>query len=112
MAFQIVLLSGTVASGKTTLWQQLKANFPNEHIHVLKTKELIRELALEKLDHKLRAERRALQDFGDLLDRQTGGRWERDALVSLGNQHVNNEPSQTFIVDDVRILAQIDSIRQ
>ena len=28
MAFQIVLLSGTVASGKTTLWQQLKRQFP------------------------------------------------------------------------------------
>jgi uridine kinase len=56
MAFQIVLLSGTVASGKTTLWEQLSANFPNEHIHVLKTKDLLRELALKKLDHKLPAD--------------------------------------------------------
>jgi adenylosuccinate synthase len=112
MAFQIVLLSGTVASGKTTLWQQLKANFPNEHIHVLKTKELIRELALEKLDHKLPAERRALQDYGDLLDRKTGGRWVREALVSLINEHINTEPSPIFIVDAVRILAQIKTIRE
>lgn len=112
MAFQIVLLSGTVASGKTTLWQQLKANFPNEHTHVLKTKELIRELALEKLDHKLPAERRALQDFGDRLDKETGGRWVRDALVSLVNHHINTEPSPIFIVDAVRILAQIKTIRE
>jgi len=112
MAFQIVLLSGTVASGKTTLWQQLKASFPNEHIHVLKTKELIRELALGKMDRKLPAERRALQNFGDLLDKETAGRWVQDALVSLVNQHINTEPSPIFIVDAVRILAQIKAIRE
>jgi len=112
MAFQIVLLSGTVASGKTTLWQQLKASFPNEHIHVLKTKELIRELAVGRMDRKLPAERRALQNFGDRLDKETNGRWVRDALISLVNQHINTEPSPIFIVDAVRILAQIKAIRE
>jgi adenylosuccinate synthase len=112
MAFQIVLLSGTVASGKTTLWQQLSANFPNEHIHVLKTKDLLRELALKKLDHKLPAERRALQNFGDRLDKETAGRWVRDGLVSMINEHINSEPSPIFIVDAVRILPQIRAIRE
>src|SRR5437879_10735022 len=104
MAFQIVFLSCTVASRKTTLWQQLKASFPNEHIHVLKTKELIRELALGKMDRKLPAERRALQNFGDLLDKETAGRWVKDALVSIVNGQINSESSRFFIVVAVSMI--------
>jgi len=112
MAFQIVLLSGSVASGKTTLWQQLISTFPNEHIHVLRTKTLIRELALKRLGHELPAERRALQEFGEQLDRDTGGHWVRDALISLVNRHISTEVSPIFVVDAVRIPAQIKAIRE
>lgn len=112
MAFQIVLLSGPVASGKTTLWQQLSRNFPNEHIHVLKTKDLIRQLASKKLGHELPSERRALQDFGEELDRDTEGNWVRDALISLVNLHLSVEVSPIFVVDAVRILPQIKAIRE
>jgi adenylosuccinate synthase len=112
MAFQIVLLSGPVASGKTTLWQQLTHNFPNEQIHVLKTKDVIRELALKKLGHELPSERRALQDFGEQLDRETGGHWVRDALISLVNVHLSVEVAPIFVVDAVRILPQIKAIRE
>src|SRR5581483_1380520 len=112
MPFQIVLLSGPVASGKTTLWQQLTLNFPNEQIHVLKTKDVIRELALKKLGHELPSERRALQDFGEQLDRDTGGHWVRDALISLVNVHLSVEVAPIFVVDAVRILPQIKAIRE
>lgn len=112
MAFQIVLLSGPVASGKTTLWQQLTHNFPSEQIHVLKTKDVIRELALKKLGHELPSERRALQDFGEQLDRETGGHWVRDALISLVNVHLSVEVAPIFVVDAVRILPQIKAIRE
>src|ERR1700721_237472 len=112
MAFQIVLLSGSVASGKTTLWQQLINRFPAEHIHVLKTKGVIRELALKKLGRELLSERRALQDFGEQLDRDTKAHWVRDALVSLVNQHTSTEGSSIFVVDAVRILPQIRAIRE
>lgn len=112
MAFQIVLLSGRVASGKTTLWQQLIKSFPHENIHVLKTKNLIRELASKKLRRELPAERRALQDFGDKLDRDTAGNWVRDALVSLVNQNTSVEASSIFVVDAVRISRQIKAIRE
>lgn len=112
MAFQIVLLSGRVASGKTTLWQQLIKNFPGENIHVLKTKNVIRDLASKKLGQELPAERRALQDFGDKLDRDTAGMWVRDALVSLINQHISVEASSIFVVDAVRILKQVKTIRE
>jgi adenylosuccinate synthase len=112
MAFQIVLLSGSVASGKTTLWQELTNRFPGENIHILKTKGVIRELALKKLGRELLSERRALQDFGEQLDRDTKGHWVRDALVSLVNQHTGTEGSSIFVVDAVRILPQIKAIRE
>ena len=41
----VVLLSGRVASGKSTLVQELIRRFPDEHVHVLKTKVLIQQLA-------------------------------------------------------------------
>jgi adenylosuccinate synthase len=112
MGFQIVLLSGRVASGKTTLWQELTRNFPDEHIHVLKTKDLILKLARKKLGRELPAERRTLQDFGDQLDRDTRGKWVLDELVSLINKHVSIEASPIFVVDAVRILLQVKSIRE
>jgi len=112
MSFRIVLLSGSVASGKTTLWQLLIKTFPNEHIHVLKTKDLIRDLASRRLKRELPSERRALQDFGDQLDRDSSGNWVRDALVTLVNTHVGIEPSPIFIVDAVRIERQIKAIRE
>ena len=112
MSFQIVLLSGSVASGKTTLWQLLIKTFPAEHIHVLKTKDLIRDLASKKLRRDLPSERRALQDFGDQLDKDTNGDWVRDGLVSLVNKHVGIESSPIFIVDAVRIERQIKAIRE
>ncbi len=112
MAFQIVLLSGPVASGKTTLWEQLKSKFPREHIHVLKTKNLIRELASKMLGRELASERRAMQDFGDKLDRDTKGQWVRDGLSSLINQHISMEAAPIFVVDAVRISSQIRAIRE
>lgn len=112
MAFQIVLLSGEVASGKTTLWLQLTRYFPTEHIHVLKTKDLMRELALKKLGRELPAERRVMQEFGEQLDRDTGGCWVRDALMMLISKHISNEVSPIFIVDAVRILPQVKAIRE
>ena len=112
MAFQIVLLSGSVASGKTALWQQLTKSFPAERIHVLRTKNVMRELASKKLGRELPAERRAMQDFGDQLDRDTSGQWVRDALTSLVNEYVSTEASPIFVVDAVRILRQVKAIRE
>jgi adenylosuccinate synthase len=112
MAFQIVLLSGSVASGKTTLTQQLIRDFPHEHVHVVKTKELIRELARKRTGKDLPAERRTMQEFGDALDKETNGQWVRDALITMVNRHVSIEPSSIFMVDAVRILPQIKAIRE
>jgi dephospho-CoA kinase len=49
---QIVLLSGSVSSGKTTLSDQLRIQF---QFDVLKTKEVIQHLAKKKLGKALEA---------------------------------------------------------
>src|SRR5579884_2489307 len=84
MPRKIVLVSGNVASGKTTLVERLKQEF--DHVHVVKTKEVIRELAAKKLRRDLEPERRAMQQFGDRLDRETKGQWVRDALRRMLSQ--------------------------
>lgn len=110
MPQQIVLISGSVSSGKTTLCEQLRSSYPQ--IYVLKTKEVIRELARKKLGREIEAERRALQDFGTYLDEQTKGEWVRDALRRLINDIDSRDPNAIVIVDAVRIPEQIKAIRK
>jgi adenylosuccinate synthase len=110
MPKQIVLISGSVASGKPTLATLLSGR--SDHVHVLKTKEVIRELARNKLGRELEAERGAMQDFVDRLDRETKGRWVRDALRRLLARLGRAEPDSTLIVDAVRIPDQIKAIRE
>src|ERR1700733_13619128 len=101
---QIVLLSGSVSSGKTTLSDKLHNQFGFD---VLKTKELIKQLAQKKLGSELEADRRAMQRFGDRLDNETDGKWVLEALTKLVRSS-----SQRVIVDSVRILKQIRAIRK
>jgi adenylosuccinate synthase len=99
---QIVLLSGNVSAGKTTLSEKLHSQFGFE---VLKTKKLIEELAQKK--GEVSTDRETMQLFGERLDRESGGRWVLDALTKLART-----PGQRVIVDSVRILEQIRVIRQ
>jgi adenylosuccinate synthase len=110
MPRKIVLVSGSVASGKTTLVERLHQEF--DDVHILKTKEVIRELALKKLGHKLESERRAMQLFGDRLDRETKGQWVRDALRRILARLGPSEAQAVIIVDAVRIPEQIKKIRE
>jgi adenylosuccinate synthase len=98
---QIVLLSGSIGSGKTTLCQLLDARFRTVS---LKTKEVIKELA-----SRVKQERRALQRYGESLDRRTNGQWVRDALTRALAQY---DDETIVLVDSVRIEAQIEAIRQ
>lgn len=109
MPRQIVLLTGRIAAGKTTLCDHLRQF---DSVSVLKTKEIIRTSALKKLGHAIEAERGAMQDFGDRLDRETKGQWVRDELRRLLGKLGANEPSATVVVDSVRILEQIKAIRE
>jgi adenylosuccinate synthase len=105
---QIVLLTGRIAAGKTTLCDHLRRF---DDVHVLKTKEIIRGAALKRMGHAIQAERKAMQDFGDRLDRETKGQWVRDELRRLLGNLGANEPRAIIIVDSVRILEQIKAIR-
>jgi adenylosuccinate synthase len=101
---QIVLLSGSISSGKTTLSSELRRQFG---LDVLKTKEIIKSIARRRLGRELESERRAMQLFGEKLDRETSGKWVCDALVKL-----LRHSDKRVVVDAVRIRQQIRHIRQ
>jgi adenylosuccinate synthase len=95
---RIILLSGRVASGKSTLAQGLADRFG---MLTLKTRDLLE----ERLARRGRKDRRNLQAEGDRLDRRTGGKWVREEL----DRRVREGPENALIlVDSVRILNQID----
>lgn len=100
MANRIIVLSGPVASGKTTLGDTLVERYGFQR---QKTRELIRHF------QKTELEREALQVGGDALDRKTHGRWVADAL---GREILDLSPNSTVLVDSVRIEAQVKAIRQ
>ena len=96
----IVLLSGEIAVGKTTLCEALVKRFG---FHVFKTRELIQVL------QSVPAERGALQKAGEELDKKTKGTWVAEAL---GKSVRDLKDSTNVIVDSVRIKQQIDCVRK
>lgn len=100
MAQRIILLSGAVASGKTTLGDTLVRRY---EISRLKTRQLI----LAAVSGEV--ERQHLQKAGEQLDHETGGRWVAAALQC----EVQKLPEDAVVlVDAVRIEAQIEAIRE
>jgi adenylosuccinate synthase len=100
MPMQVVLLSGPVASGKTTLSKALVDKYS---FHAFKTRQLIQAVK------SVKNERRALQRAGDALDRQTDGKWIADAV----GKAIQNLPDNVrLIIDAVRIKSQIDALRR
>ena len=75
----------------------------------LRTLDLLRNHARQ---HKvaLPADRRALQDYGDQLDRETGGTWVAHDVSAIVAS-LENAP-QLVIVDSVRQLSQIKALRE
>jgi hypothetical protein len=99
----IVLISGNVSAGKTTLSDGLRRQY---NATVVKTKGVLKDLAVKKLKRELPSERRALQDFGEQLDTETSGEWVLNAL----KKHVSDVRAgqeDVVVVDAVRILPQI-----
>lgn len=105
MAKLIVLVSGNVGVGKSTLVRALESHFGTL---TLKTREVMQELA-SKQKRRVASERVALQLFGEKLDRDTKGAWVLNALkrVELGAAE-----DAIVVVDAVRILDQIKQIRR
>jgi adenylosuccinate synthase len=104
----IVLISGNVSSGKTTLCENLRRQYNATRV---KTKDVLQDLALEQFKKELPAERKALQEFGTKLDKNTGGEWVLNALKKhIVDGKVGQE--DVVVVDAVRILEQIKVIRK
>src|SRR5579872_1886651 len=102
MQVRILLISGAVATGKSTLVQGLHDRFG---VEILKTKKII----LARFPNA-RSERRELQGLGDELDRRTHHQWVRDELHRYINERLPE--GRLVAVDAVRKTQQVDNIRQ
>ena len=93
---RVVLISGSIASGKTTLSHLLADGFG---FCVFSTRGLLAEAEADRL---------TLQAAGASLDDSTAGRWVLDGLLRLQEQFPN---STLFAVDAVRTPDQIRWVR-
>ena len=101
----ILVLSGEICTGKSTLADRLEQVFGFKHC---KTKEGLLYLADKKLNGKP-PERGFLQKFGEQLDTTGGGKWVLEYFQQLYVKDFDKE--KLFVVDSARILKQIQHIR-
>jgi adenylosuccinate synthase len=97
----VVILSGEIAAGKTTLAEKLSEDFD---FKILKTREALQTL-FEKEINEETPDRSSLQKFGEQLDTKSNGEWVMNHFQS----HVRN--NQRVIIDAARIKSQIDAFR-
>ncbi len=102
----ILLISGEIASGKTTLAQNLENKF---EFNLMKTREAIKDLAKKKLNSE-EPNRTFLQRFGTSLDQKDGGKWVLDYFQN--DFGFSFEKNSFFVVDAIRIQKQIDYFRK
>ena len=100
MSKKIVVISGPVASGKSTLAKRLEKYFG---AFVVKTSDELVNLYPDTPNDQL-----SLQKVSDRLDRRTNGKWVRDLL----SKTMREEKQSIFIVDSIRTKKQIDRIRE
>jgi adenylosuccinate synthase len=94
----ILVLSGPVGAGKTTLAQGLAADVGAAVLH---TRAIIEERAGSE-------PRASLQAYGEELDRNLGGSWVADPTLALRAEAAKEV---LVVVDAVRTAAQIRAIR-
>lgn len=104
MPQRIILLSGQVCAGKTTLARLLATRFSAIHV---KTSECIR-----ALKPNVESERRAMQHAGEQLDRSTRGAWVLEALRKRLGGDSDHSSGAIVVMDSVRIEGQIEAIRR
>lgn len=98
MLERVIVISGAVSSGKSTLAEALSRRFG---VSRLSTRNLLMaRLGLEDADRK------RLQDEGDALDRRTNGQWLAQEISKR-----MDELGADVIVDAVRLQVQIDALR-
>lgn len=97
----VVALSGSVASGKTSLARSLADKWGGS---IVSTRARLLEFAAEA--GLTLTDRAAMQRFGDRLDIEDGGRW-----VAKAAEDVELAEPRIVVVDAVRIPGQIDALR-
>ena len=102
---RIVILSGPISSGKSTLAENLKTRYGAT---IVKTRDLIKQQL-----PTVKEERGALQRAGEKLDRADGGKWVRNALVRfIEAEGGGSTPKGMFVLDSVRIAGQVEAVRE
>lgn len=101
---RVVVLSGSIGSGKSVLSKRLQDRY---HAEVVKTRELI-----VKRTPKVKLERKALQAEGERLDRATAGKWVIDTLIEEHPAWFTDEAPDLIVIDAIRIEKQLDAMRR
>jgi adenylosuccinate synthase len=101
----ILVLSGEICTGKSTLSHKLEKDF---NFRVCKTKEGLSKFAQRKLKGKI-PDRLYLQNFGDELDKKYKGKWVLEYFQDLFSSTFSNE--KFYVIDSIRIIDQIKHIR-
>jgi adenylosuccinate synthase len=102
----ILVLSGEICTGKSTLANKLAQTFGFKHC---KTKEGLLYLAQKKLKGKS-PERDYFQKFGEQLDTTGDGKWVLEYFQHLYAKDF--EKDTFYVIDSARILKQIQHIRE
>ena len=99
---RLILISGPVGAGKSTIGSALERDFG---VRVVKTRQLLLDMTSSE------NERANLQAAGEALDRRTNGSWVADAIQRAAEKPEFADNAD-ILVDSVRIPAQIEAIRQ
>jgi len=99
---RVILLSGPISSGKSTLAKGLAERYG---MSIFKTSEILK----RRVRRDLGQDRKILQAEGERLDRKTRGRWVLEELREWSNQL---SPGSDIIIDSIRINEQIQAIRE
>lgn len=101
----ILVISGEICSGKTTLANKLEAAFGFKHC---KTKEKLLQLAINDLKGKS-PDRDYLQKYGEKLDKSLDGRWVLEYFQELFSKDFDE--NNFYLIDSIRVINQINHLR-